>query len=224
MDKEPRLSALSILRKSRYRAFLRDKFTDSEWGHYDKLLTSYQPLYTSSAGRLFDAAACLLGLSDTINYEGEGALLLEELAYGGTYKRLTVTGNWLDPQSQLELILKQMNDGIDKEQIAWNFHYQMVMAIREAARHRRIKRLAFSGGVFQNALLVDMLETLAGPENELYFHQSLSPNDENISFGQLMHYEIQKRRSVTSGKLKMRKKSVRTSQEKALELKYQENA
>jgi hydrogenase maturation protein HypF len=49
-------------------------------------------------------------------------------------------------------------------------------------------QLAFSGGVFQNALLVDTLLALNKGERLLYFQKNVSPNDEGISLGQLAYY------------------------------------
>jgi hydrogenase maturation protein HypF len=49
-----------------------------------------------------------------------------------------------------------------------------------------MKRLAFSGGVFQNAVLVDLLIHHLSKDFTLFFHKELSPNDENIAFGQMI--------------------------------------
>jgi hydrogenase maturation protein HypF len=51
-----------------------------------------------------------------------------------------------------------------------------------------VQRLAFSGGVFQNALLVDMIIEFMNEKNTLYWHKEFSPNDEGIAFGQLMYF------------------------------------
>ena len=61
--------------------------------------------------------------------------------------------------------------------------------IRLVANKRAIKKIAFSGGVFQNSLLVQLIQTQL-IDYQLFFHKELSPNDENISFGQLAHYHI----------------------------------
>ncbi|HRN48929.1 MAG TPA: hypothetical protein PKW69_12910, partial [Niabella sp.] len=54
------------------------------------------------------------------------------------------------------------------------------------------KKIAFSGGVFQNVFLVDLIEEMLGKKYDLIFHKQLSPNDESISFGQ-MAYEMRNR-------------------------------
>jgi hydrogenase maturation protein HypF len=64
----------------------------------------------------------------------------------------------------------------------------LAYAIIELAKTKNYKHLAVSGGVFQNTILVDIIIELAPKEIKLYFHKDLSPNDENISFGQLMYY------------------------------------
>jgi hydrogenase maturation protein HypF len=48
--------------------------------------------------------------------------------------------------------------------------------------------MALSGGVFQNTMLIDILKKKAENKYTLFFNCNLSPNDENISFGQIMYY------------------------------------
>jgi hypothetical protein len=58
----------------------------------------------------------------------------------------------------------------------------------EAIAHQQaVQKIAFSGGVFQNALLLDLLDQHLGTAYQLFFHEQLSPNDENVSFGQLVY-------------------------------------
>ena len=71
--------------------------------------------------------------------------------------------------------------------IAARFHISLVDYIIRVARKMEIDIIAFSGGVFQNALLVDMIYDFMGKEYHLYFQKELSPNDEGIPFGQLMY-------------------------------------
>ena len=61
---------------------------------------------------------------------------------------------------------------------------------KKVAEKSGINKIAFSGGVFQNGILVDLIEHYLSPQYELYFHEQLSPNDENISFGQLICHHI----------------------------------
>ncbi|MDX5419802.1 MAG: hypothetical protein LPK09_11350, partial [Hymenobacteraceae bacterium] len=57
-----------------------------------------------------------------------------------------------------------------------------------------INKIAFSGGVFQNSLLVDLIAEKMSADFDLYFHKELPPNDECISYGQLawMHLKYKK--------------------------------
>jgi hydrogenase maturation protein HypF len=70
------------------------------------------------------------------------------------------------------------------------FHFSLVKIIKNIATQSEIRHLAFSGGVFQNALLVDMIIDHCTAEFQLHFHQQLSPNDECISFGQLAYFSL----------------------------------
>ncbi len=196
MAREPRLSALSLAyERSGAVAHLRSLFSEVEWQYYCRQLQS-AGLLTSSVGRLFDAVACLLGLATKVSYEGEAALQLETLArrYVGYHGYTQLRSYYADDPSDKTIATEPLIDGIvadlpilSKEEIAARFHYSLVHLIQVVARQQQIRQIAFSGGVFQNALLVDMIHNQLS-DYQLYFHQQLSPNDENISFGQLMYY------------------------------------
>lgn len=200
MPREPRLSALSIaFNISGADGLLRSKFTEKEWNLYTKV-SSQNKLKTSSVGRLFDAVAALLGLADIISYEGEAALLLENAAAQYVRTNGYATSESYLPDALLSTpvptrtiivgIIRDIHTGYLTSQIAANFHYTLVQVVGAVARQTGIRQLAFSGGVFQNALLVDWLRYELEPTYQLYFHRQLSPNDECISFGQLAHYAL----------------------------------
>lgn len=202
MPKEPRISALSISKNSpEAKMFLKEKFSEEEWKIYTKILTKESALKTSSMGRLFDAVASVLAVCDKQSFEGEGAIILENLALsyfkkkGLDFKEIyfsnTFSNSVISYQNLLLEIIKDRQDGKAKEFIAAKFHYSLVHIIQVLAETVNIKEIAFSGGVFQNSLLVDLLIHHLGKDYKLYFHQELSPNDENISFGQLIYYHIQ---------------------------------
>ncbi len=91
----------------------------------------------------------------------------------------------------LKRLVHDIHEGIPKEILAYRFHVALVNWIEEIAIREDISTLAFSGGVFQNALLVELIHKRLGHQYQLYFHQQLSPNDECIAFGQLAYDEIQ---------------------------------
>ncbi len=200
MPREPRLSALSLAFNipGAY-GLLRSKFTEKEWSLYTKV-SSQNKLKTSSVGRLFDAVAALLGLADIVSYEGEAALLLENVAAQYIRANGYETAESYLPDALLTTlvptrvivagIVRDSLAGLPTNQIAANFHYTLVQVVGAIARQTGIRQLAFSGGVFQNALLVDWLRQELEPTYQLYFHRQLSPNDECISFGQLAHYAL----------------------------------
>ncbi len=191
MPKEPRLSALSILSKSDKKEYLKTCFSDKEWSVFNKILNKKSSLKTSSVGRLFDAAACILGLGDKISYEGEAALKLEQLAQKSIFSEFeNIEGDWKNSQLILESMIDELENGIPKSEIALRFHQKLVQTISEVADRYQINKLAFSGGVFQNALLIDLIIKSFEGKKDLYFHHELTPNDENISFGQLMRHHI----------------------------------
>lgn len=78
--------------------------------------------------------------------------------------------------------------GADKEIVICNFLFTLAHLILDLAAKNNMRAIALSGGVFQNTVLLDMLIELAEPQYKLFFNRNLSPNDENIAFGQLSYY------------------------------------
>jgi hydrogenase maturation protein HypF len=197
MAVEPRLSALSLCNEiEEARLFLKQKFTKTEWDNYQKLI-AINKLKTSSVGRIFDAVASLLGLIDKASFEGEAAMLLEEEAQHYFKKELNIPQAWLkytnsenflSSQVLIKKIVRKINDGKDKSEIAAWFHVQLVLTIKKVAIKNDCHTICFSGGVFQNGLLLDLVLKIIGEKYIVYFNKDLSPNDENISFGQLVKY------------------------------------
>ncbi len=203
MAREPRCSALALCNSiPEAKSILETKFTPSEWKTYQVLLKNPLVTNTSSVGRIFDAVASLLGLIDEASFEGEAAMLLEKLAWEYVHENgvdiqcsyLSDFDNpWLIPTTQImKGIVNDIIQGVDKSKIAAQFHYTLVDCIRQTAQGFNIQKVAFSGGVFQNSLLIDLIRHFLNNELKLYFHLELSPNDENISFGQLICYQIEK--------------------------------
>lgn len=191
-SREPRLCALSLLADHDAREILKTKFTEPEWVLYTEMLNQKNNLKTSSVGRLFDGVASLLGLCDYSTYEGEAAMYLEACAEnaGAEISGDRIKRNF-SLRDYLNRLVFEIQEGTPKEILAYRFHVALVNWIEEIAIHEEISTLAFSGGVFQNALLVELIHKRLGHQYQLYFHQQLSPNDECIAFGQLAYDEIQ---------------------------------
>jgi hydrogenase maturation protein HypF len=189
MAKEPRISLLALASEE-MRPILEKKFTSNELKTY-QTLKKLNTLKTSSVGRLFDAVASLLNIIDFNSYEGEAAILLENSisTYNlATCKNYNTSDTSISAKSIIQKIFKDIQKGVSKEQCITNFLFTLATSILNIAEINNHQHIACSGGVFQNTTLVDMLIELAPKKIKLYFHKELSPNDENISFGQLMYY------------------------------------
>jgi hydrogenase maturation protein HypF len=184
LAREPRYAALVVAgHLPAAREILEPKFSPSEFRNLLHLRPR-QKLLSSSTGRLFDAVACLLGLGDVQSYEGMAATRLEQLARRGMHDGLTgyATENLLPGLLQ---DLAVTHPAI----VAARFHLTLVDWARRVAEEQGVGQLAFSGGCFQNSLLVDLLSERLS-DYRLYFHEQLPPNDENLAYGQLIHHRI----------------------------------
>ena len=209
MAREPRISALAATAGLKYaEALLKNKFIATEWCIYQKLLQKKDNLKTSSVGRLFDAVASLLEFSDICSYEGEAAMYLENHALiyfrkngfnvAETYFTEESMKQKISTRKMLAELIADIRKGKDKEFIAAKFHYSLANLVKTIATKLNIKNIALSGGVFQNALLVDLIKKQMTPDQNLFLHRQLSPNDECISFGQLCCYIIEEQKIKNS--------------------------
>jgi len=154
---------------------------------------------TSSCGRLFDTVAALLNLRHTVSYDGQGAIELEALAetsengnYGDySYRILSneETPLHLDFSPMFPELLADLAAGIRTSVIALRFHQTVATAATELCLHiaeaSGINRVIFSGGVFQNRLLSEMLYTaLTSRGLTVFTHRLVPPNDGGIALGQ----------------------------------------
>lgn len=195
LQREPRLSALAMCHGLPIaQELLQSRFTVPEWQYFNKALHSEACIPSSSIGRLFDAVASLLGLCDHATYEGEAALYLEAAARKGR-TTLPSWGPLSKPEEYMARVVQGLQNRIPVERIAFQFHRSLVDWIEHVARTHGLKKIAFSGGVFQNALLVDLIHEQLG-SFELFFHNNLSPNDECISVGQLACHQLSLRKAT----------------------------
>ncbi len=197
MAKEPKISALAITHQiGGIEKYLKNKFTDTEWKIYNKLLQKNH-LKSTSMGRLFDAVASLLFNFDVHSFEAEASMQFEKEASKYYYShKLSLDNSYIDdsilPDNFINFLIKSiisdLDQDIDKRFIAVKFHITLVDYIIRIAQNFGFNKIAFSGGVFQNALLVDMVIEFMKDAFNLFFHDEFSPNDEGIPFGQLMYY------------------------------------
>jgi hydrogenase maturation protein HypF len=149
---------------------------------------------TSSAGRLFDAVAALLGVRDTITYEGQAAIELEQLAdpaERGCY-RVAASGGEPLRVAAAGLVRAAADDlgaGVSPPVIAARFHHGVAALIEDACVTLRdrtgLDTVALSGGVFQNLLLADrVVSALTARGFRVLTHRQVPCNDGGISLGQ----------------------------------------
>ena len=195
MVNEPRISALSFFSEiPEFGELLKEKFSTNEWKAYQNQLQT-SSLYTSSMGRLFDAVSSILNICNTSSYHGEAAMLLESTANSCDRKYklqpypIQYKNNQLDLHKILRAIVLEMKKSAETHTIAAKFHQTLAQYVLHQSKLFGIKNIAFSGGVFQNKLLVELITKTLGDQFNIHFHKQLSPNDECISFGQLMHYK-----------------------------------
>lgn len=195
--REPRRSALGILFALFGTDYPRDRlaFTTRE---YDILTVALQrglnaPL-TSSAGRLFDAAAALGGLRQRCSYEGQAAMLLEyaqdKIKTDECYPFEVTPITSETPSSRRMIEWKPMFEAILVEKdvgvMSAKFHNTLTEIIVTAAQQVGEQKIVLSGGCFQNrALLERTVWRLKNAGFIPYWQQRIPPNDGGIALGQI---------------------------------------
>jgi len=155
---------------------------------------------TTSAGRLFDAVASLIGIRDRVSYEGQAAIELEWMASGvapsGAYPfDLTDSEKQgaivVDTRPLVLAVVREIQNGTDVRVIARRFHSSMAeIVVRVCCRLREqtgLDEVALSGGVFLNSLLLsESVERLEHEGFRVYRHRYVPPGDGGICLGQLV--------------------------------------
>jgi hydrogenase maturation protein HypF len=152
---------------------------------------------TSSAGRLFDAVAALVGVpgSGRATYEGQAAVELELAAYGPAgrgypFRLRPADGVWVVETGEiLGGVVRDLLAGREKGEISSRFHRTMAEVVVAGCERIRdaggASAVALSGGTFQNLLLVEqVLEFLAGKGFAVYRHRRVPTNDGGLALGQ----------------------------------------
>jgi hydrogenase maturation protein HypF len=142
---------------------------------------------TTSMGRLFDAVAALCGIRDTVTYEGQAAVELEaaaDHAEATAYPMPVTRGGAalrLDARPTIVAIRDDLARGVDVARVSARFHNAVALATAAACRDAPV--VVLSGGVFQNALLLDRTIAALRPARVLT-PLRLPCNDGGISYGQ----------------------------------------
>ncbi|MDR1979760.1 MAG: carbamoyltransferase HypF [Synergistaceae bacterium] len=150
---------------------------------------------TTSCGRLFDGFAALLNLCPTATYDGQAAMALENAAEGDGILNFDIADERgfirLDWRGAVKSLLgspaSRASKGAGNPAAA--FHRGLARAVADVCVLLRektgIERVALSGGVWQNRLLLDLTrEELRKREAPVLTHRTLPPNDEGVSAGQ----------------------------------------
>jgi hydrogenase maturation protein HypF len=163
---------------------------------------------TSSAGRLFDAVASLLGLCHRSDYEGQAAMALEFAACPGRtlpgQAGRQVDGHETDEHYPFEIvrknnsplvidwvpmiraILRDMGAAVPAGRISAAFHNTLVDMIARISRLSGESRVVLTGGCFQNRLLAEgAIRRLRSEDFVPYWHERVPPNDGGIALGQI---------------------------------------
>jgi hydrogenase maturation protein HypF len=149
---------------------------------------------TSSLGRLFDGIAALVGIRNHVHYEGQAAMELEMIAENGREKPYEY--EWTRGEVReiltgpiIKGVVHDMETGVDPSRISGRFHLTLVRLFSELCEDIRaetgLNRVALSGGVFQNRLLLEgLIRALEKSDFEVFSHKLVPTNDGGISLGQ----------------------------------------
>jgi hydrogenase maturation protein HypF len=165
------------------------------WATLNKMAaTGMNSPQTSSMGRLFDAVSSMLGLRETVNYEGQAAIELEAITSRGHSSHgyefeIDAGAGVIKAEALIRRAVEDLLDGLPPPDISAKFQLGVAHLIVTLARHtraeRRLNRVALSGGVFQNTFLLEnVCRMLKADGFEVYTHSRVPTNDGGISFGQ----------------------------------------
>ncbi len=199
--KQPRRAALGLLWEifgerlfeHEETRFVRQHSSDLELKMIRQMLANgvNAPL-TSSAGRLFDAVASILGLRQRSHFEGQAAMELEfairpgvEADYG--IKLLEKGALMVDWQPMMLQMLEELRRGESVPRMAAKFHNTLAEMIVAVARRAEREHVVLTGGCFQNKYLIERSARRLRQEGfRPFWHQRIPPNDGGVALGQVV--------------------------------------
>ena len=142
---------------------------------------------TTSVGRLFDTVAALLGFTHATSFEGQAAMWLEHLAWSASDAKANaypfpLSAAELDYRPSLWGVIEDRIAGRSPARIALAFHHAVADAVGAVAGRYAPQPVVCSGGVFQNALLVELVRARLG--SRAWFNATVPPNDGGLALGQ----------------------------------------
>ncbi len=153
---------------------------------------------TSSCGRLFDAVAALSGGRQEIRYEAQAAIEFMQAAgnrLGSDYSNFefqqSESEQTISITNVMHDLVQRIQAGKNIESISQWFHYSLIKTFTsislELSRETGIKQLVLSGGVFQNNLLIEGLQTELNQAGlEVFTHAQVPTNDGGLALGQVI--------------------------------------
>jgi len=149
---------------------------------------------TTSVGRLFDAVSALLGIRQSVDYEGQAAIELEAWASqsqsAGSWRADVRDDLTIDPSPMIRAAVRAALAGTPRADAARAFHLGLAQTVADVANRVRerwaITTVGLTGGVFSNAVLTRACqETLGSAGFAVLTHRRVPANDGGLALGQL---------------------------------------
>jgi hydrogenase maturation protein HypF len=200
---EPRQSAISILYEilgdavfeMRHLAPIKTLTADEASQMRTTLQNRSHLRWSSSAGRLIDAVASILGLKHSTTFNGQTSMVLEAALQGIKTAQDYPFGIFIDNDEHMvidwvlliQAILEDMGKGVPVGEICTRFHNTLVEMIVEVARYIGEKQVVLTGRCFQSKYLAEhTIQRLRDEGFTPYWHQLIPPNDGGIALGQII--------------------------------------
>lgn len=152
-----------------------------------QLNSGFGVVETTSCGRLFDAAAAILGICTEVTYEAQAAMELEHVATTWANRNAEMQAQRFGSYREIFEMLTE--DDREVGERAWKFHLGLAQLLgdqaRESADKAGIKTLGITGGVALNRLFSRYFTQITREEGyEILTHAAVPPNDGGLSLGQ----------------------------------------
>jgi hydrogenase maturation protein HypF len=147
---------------------------------------------TSSAGRLFDAVASIIGVAYFNTFQAEAPMRLESIIdknETGLYE-YEIINKSISFNAMIKQLVEDYSQGISQASIATKFHNTIIDLVVELCikilNEKGLKKVVLSGGTFQNVYLTENIEIkLISNGYKVYFPKGVPVNDQGIALGQL---------------------------------------